>query len=189
MPLKPRYGGRAFHGALLRRCWPIVLVAVLSGCLSTAKDVDAVADDSGYADLEPVSRELMAWIGENTSYDVGPLMGTLPEVSFCNCGDVIWYEGRTLYMDEPIQGVYDMQLRRITLVRPWSRKELLKVSTLLHELVHYVQYQSRQWPCWRATEWEAYKLQERWLLERGVDPGFNWAEIFLRSRCAPEIHK
>ena len=43
--------------------------------------------------------------------------------------------------------------------------------------------------CPKATEWEAYKLQEAWLLENGRTPDFNWAYILLDSSCMPrDIH-
>lgn len=140
--------------------------------------------------LTAIVTELLRWIGRNSDYDVTAFVDDPPEVSFCDPGETLVYEGRPIAVHEPVKGIYDIEIQRITLVRPWSRKDLLNISTLLHELVHHVQYESREWACWHATEWEAYKLQERWLRERGIDPGFNWVEIYLLSRCTPrDIHK
>lgn len=92
-------------------------------------------------------------------------------------------------MHEAVKGVYDSNRAKITLVQPWSKSDPQSVGTLLHELVHFVQYSSKQWDCWHETEWEAYKLQELWLSQRGIDPGFNWVEIFLLSQCSRrDIH-
>jgi len=146
--------------------------------------------DSDEVRLREVARELLRWIGDNSGYDTARFVANPPKISFSDPGETVVYEGRPIVLHEPVKGVYDIQVRRITLVRPWSRKDLFNISTLLHELVHYVQYESRDWTCWHATEWEAYKLQERWLRERGIDAGFNWVEIYLLSRCTPrDIHR
>lgn len=174
--------GRAFAAAML---------GLLGG--------DGVADDGpkdiaplepDQAELRPLVEELIGWIGEHGDYDVARFLENPPEISFCDCGETIDYEGRTIVVHEPVKGVYDLEVNRITLVRPWDRQDLLNISSLLHELVHVVQYHSKEWPCWHATEWEAYKLQEQWLLERGIDPGFNWVEIQLLSSCTRrDIHR
>lgn len=139
--------------------------------------------------LQSITTELIAWIGDHSDYDVSGFQANPPEITFCDCGETIEYEGRTIVVHESVKGVYDLQVHRITLVRPWDRQDLLNISTLLHELVHVIQYHGRKWPCWHATEWEAYKLQEEWLLEHDIDPGFNWVEIRLLSSCTPrDVH-
>lgn len=141
------------------------------------------------AELQSVVADLLEWIGEHSKYDVAGPLDDPPQISFCECGEIIEYEGRSITVHEGVKGIYDLQVNRITLVRPWDRRDLLNVSTLLHELVHVVQYHSREWPCWHATEWQAYKLQEQWLMERRIDPGFNWVEIRLLSSCTRrDIH-
>jgi hypothetical protein len=140
--------------------------------------------------LREVAVTLIEWIGDNSDYDVCEFLEDPPDITFCECGETIRYEGREIIVHESVKGVYDLEINRITLVRPWDRQDLLNVSTLLHELVHVVQYHSRKWACWHATEWEAYELQEKWLLERGIDPGFNWVEIRLLSSCTPrDVHQ
>jgi len=151
---------------------------------------DTALRDPSEAELRPLVVELIGWIGEHSDYEVGTLHENPPKISFCDCGETIDYEGRTVVVHEPVKGIYDLEINRITLVRPWNRQDLLNISSLLHELVHVVQYHSKKWPCWHATEWEAYKLQEQWLLERGIDPGFNWVEIRLLSSCTRrDIHR
>ena len=152
------------------------------------KDVNANGSRQE-SDLEPLVSELLIWIGEQSGYSVEPFLHDLPQVSFCNRDEAIRYEDRTIIMHEPVRGVYDANERKIFLVKPWSSQDLKNVGTLLHELVHYVQYSARHWDCWHETEWEAYKLQEAWLQQHGIDPGFNWTEIFLLSRCSRrDIH-
>lgn len=160
--------------------------------LRAAQDEDPRAPpvDDDQQDIGSIVPALLKWIGDNSDYDVTAFLNDPLPVSFCDVGQTVVYEGRPIVVHEPVKGMYDIEIHRITLVKPWSRKDLINISTLLHELVHFVQYESRDWSCWHATEWEAYKLQEQWLLERGIDPGFNWVEIYLLSRCAPrDIHR
>lgn len=141
------------------------------------------------SDLNLLVADLLTWIGEHSAYAVEPYLHQLPEVTFCDRDQEISYEGRNIIVHEPINGVYDKDSRKIYLVKPWSSQNLKNVSTLLHELVHYVQYSSKEWECWRKTEWEAYKLQEAWLDQHGVDAGFNWTEILMLSSCSRrDIH-
>jgi hypothetical protein len=55
---------------------------------------------------------------------------------------------------------------RSYLVQPWDGDNVVQISTLLHELVHYVQLQSSNWPCPNVTVWQACKYQDAWLQER-----------------------
>jgi len=111
-----------------------------------------------------------------------------PTVSFCNFGDDLDYEHKHLVVESQFRGIYDKERRHIYLVAPWSADNPENVGTLLHELLHDVQLLNRDWPCWGRAEWQAYKLQEKWLKERGVDPGFSWIQIFLESRCHRDVH-
>ena len=54
--------------------------------------------------------------------------------------------------------------------------------------IHRAQFHARDWPCPAAAEPEAYRLQEAWLAERGIDPGFEWVEIYLHARCPSDRH-
>jgi len=127
--------------------------------------------------------ELLRWIGEQTDYDITPFLVDPPEITFCECGEVIQYEGESLTVHEPIKGLYDKEANKIFLTSPWRADNIDHIGTLLHELIHFVQYNSREWPCWQRTEWEAYKLQEQWLREQGREPIFNWVRIYYVSRC------
>ncbi|MEQ8966371.1 MAG: hypothetical protein RID91_11140 [Azospirillaceae bacterium] len=133
--------------------------------------------------------DLLDWIGEHTDYDVDAARETPPRIVHCDCGDAIAYEGDTVTIPEGTLGVYDRGTGTIHLVRPWSTGDTLNVSTLLHEMIHHVQALDHEWWCWQASEWQAYKLQEAWLAERGIDPDFDWFFIFQQSRCTPrDIH-
>lgn len=172
-------------------CWSLVLFSITSSVSAAREGEWSIGPrQPGESDLIVLTTNLLSWIGEHSSYSVKPFLQDLPEVSFCDREQEISYEGRTIIMHEPVRGVYDATKRKIFLVRPWSSQNFKNVGTLLHELVHYVQYSTRQWDCWHETEWEAYKLQEAWLQQHGIDPEFNWTEIFLLSRCSRrDIHR
>lgn len=132
---------------------------------------------------------LFTWIDRHSPYAAARFADDPPKITFCQCGETLQHEGHTIVVHEKLKGLYDRLDHRIVLVEPWDATDLYSVSTLLHELVHYVQQQSKAWSCWPKAEWEAYKLQEAWLKEHGYDPHFNWLNIFLESRCTPpDIH-
>ena len=133
-------------------------------------------------------RELTTWIAAKTDYDTALTMRDPPVVTFCDTGETIRYEGKDIIVDAQLRAAYDLRRRRIFLVLPWSASDARDVSTLLHELIHDVQFSNRRWLCNGETEWEAYKLQEAWLAENGLASGFDWPQIFLLSRCPRDIH-
>lgn len=130
--------------------------------------------------------DLVGWIALNTSYDVSTTWYDPPEIVFCSVGDDIEYEGRELHVDRALRAVYDLPTRRITITLPWSPDSLIDRSILLHELIHDVQHQNRVWDCIGAPEWEAYRLQDKWLQERGAILPFDWSMIRRLSECPEE---
>ena len=134
--------------------------------------------------------ELVAWIGDHTKYNVTTALESPPSVTLCAKGTTIQYEDRevTIAPEGLLRALYDAKQRRIHLVRPWNAADMRDRSSLLHELVHDVQYSSRDWACKEEPEWEAYKLQDAWLTENGVRSGFNWTHVYLLSRCRRDTH-
>ena len=142
--------------------------------------------------LPVVSREildqLVGWIAIHTSYDVSVTYRTPPAVTFCEVGDTVPYEDRNILIDETLRAAYDAQDRHIHIVLPWDGTRIYHRSVLLHELIHDVQLQNREWDCIGAPEWEAYQLQDKWLREHGVVHDFDWLVIYMLSRCPPDVH-
>ena len=133
-------------------------------------------------------RDLTRWIGTQTDYDITRTLEDPPKISFCRTGEIITYEGRNLLVDPALRAAYYLSARPIYLVLPWNADNASQTSALLHELIHDVQLTNRDWPCIGAPEWQAYKLQERWLLERGIAPEFDWMSIYMWSRCPRDVH-
>jgi hypothetical protein len=132
--------------------------------------------------------ELIGWIAIHTSYDVSKTYRDPPAISFCEVGDVVPYEDRDILIDESLRAAYDATDRRIHIVLPWTGNETYDKSVLLHELIHDVQLNNREWECIGAPEWEAYHLQDKWLQEKGVIHNFDWLVIYMLSRCPSDVH-
>ena len=132
-------------------------------------------------------QELTGWIADHTTYDTSGTINHPPEIQSCEVGQVIDYLTAPTLVEPSDRALYDISLRKIYLVEPWRATDPLDVATLLHELIHDVQFLNRTWECPNATEWEAYKLHAEWLEEQGIDPGLDWFAIYLLSRCPKDI--
>ena len=126
---------------------------------------------------------LIGWIALKTDYDLSSVYRDPPEIVFCQVGEFVEYEAEGLLVDEILAAVYDLSRRRIYLVQPWTAEEPFDLSVLLHELIHAVQLDNRDWPCPGAPEWEAYTLQSHWLQEQGIMPNLDWDTIYKLSQC------
>ncbi|WP_137700156.1 DUF6647 family protein [Marimonas lutisalis] len=168
----------------------LALLVLLFALPAPAVVADGLAEVPG--DCAPPSDTvidtLIHWIGANSPYDVRALHAAPPSVSFCRTGQEITYEGQDLIVDELLRAAYDARANRIYLVLPWHEDDPRDRSALLHELVHAAQMGAADWPCVQAMEWDAYQLQAEWLRQQGIDPGFNWFDIYMRAQCPKDIH-
>jgi hypothetical protein len=127
--------------------------------------------------------QLVGWIAINTSYDLTRVYNDPPTISFCQVGETIDYEHADLLVDVSLLAAYDRIERHVFLTHPWSPLDLFDQSVLLHELIHDAQLQNRDWACPRAPEREAYLLQDKRLVEHGVQHQFDWRMFSRISRC------
>lgn len=132
---------------------------------------------------ESLFNQLIAWIALNTTYDLTPVYADPPTLSFCRVGEIIDYEHSDLLVDKALLAAFDRDRRHIFLTHPWSPLSYFDQSVLLHELIHDAQLQNREWDCAGAPEREAYLLQDKWLIARGIDHPFDWQKIARLSRC------
>lgn len=139
-------------------------------------------------DLAEEAARLLAWIGAHSDLPIAPVMADLPAVRFCDVGEIVPYEAGDIEVHDRLKGAYDAVHNVIYLVGPWTGETELDRSVLLHELVHAAQMRGPPFPCTAAMEWDAYRLQEAYLAERGIDPGFNWFAIHMLSRCPDLVH-
>ena len=135
---------------------------------------------------EQLFKEMIGWIAMNTSYDLVTAYSDPPTVSFCAVGEIITYEQSDLLVDPVLLAAFDREKRHIFLTHPWSPLSYFDQSVLLHELIHDVQLQNRDWDCTGAPELEAYRLQDKWLLEHNIMHRFDWAMIMRLSKCSDD---
>jgi Domain of unknown function (DUF6647) len=163
----------------------------IAGAITTASILILMAFPA-HADVCPVPdtviEEMFAWIAAHTDYDTAPTSENLPAIETCASGAAVDYGNENIIVDEGIRGLYDFDARRIYLVEPWDPDNLAHRAVLLHELVHAVQLDNRDWECIGAPEWEAYKLHEAWLVEHGLEGNFDWLQVYFTSRCPRDIH-
>ena len=79
------------------------------------------------------------------------------------------------------RGLYDPESATIWLARPWAPRNPFDVGVLLHELVHHRQAVSGHWYCPGAQELPAYRLQQAWLNDLGLEPDVNWIAVVLEA--------
>ena len=135
---------------------------------------------------EELFKELIGWIAMNTTYDLVSAYSDPPTLSFCAVGEIITYEQSDLLVDPILLAAFDRERRHIFLTQPWSPLSYFDQSVLLHELIHDVQLQNREWDCVGAPELEAYRLQDKWLFEHNIMHRFNWPMITRLSLCADD---
>ncbi len=143
------------------------------------------ADSQRETEYYNLMLDLLDWVALNTAYSVSKTKKNLPEIVFVKRHDRVIFNGQPLVIEDIFEGLYDAPENLVMLVSPWDSSNSYQVGTLLHELVHVVQSDASNWHwnCKQETEWEAYKLQQAWLIEQSIDSDFNWLAILIRSRC------
>lgn len=166
-----------------------VLAALLLCGFATPAEAGLRSDpDAGWRDAKSIPElveVLETWLDANTEYgrrDTTPFVRTIsPSMAVSLHGIAGRGHGRT-------RGLYDGETSTVYLIMPWSPKDAADVSVLLHELVHHRQA-PHHFYCPAAQEEAAYRLQDRWLGERGLSADANWIAVILEAGCTPrDIH-
>jgi len=83
-------------------------------------------------------------------------------------------------------GLFDHNQQKIYLLDSIKPKSVNGRSILVHELVHYLQYQNEldhKVECRQQLEELAYFTQETFLKKYWFRPGFTTNDVFFRSQC------
>jgi len=167
----------------LLRAGLVLLVPLVPAALPAPAEGGA---DPAPARVLAIVTGLEGWLDRVSPY---PARMELPEIVFVDPGDAAAMRERSGRLGGRLRGLYSAPRATIYLVRPWDPRDPRDVSVLLHELVHHRQVTARHWYCDAAQEWDAYRLQERWLAELGLDAGFYWPAVLLEASCTPrDIH-
>lgn len=170
----------------------ITIALALSGAVVTGLQARAGTEVTGtLADwekpaVEGLIAEFASWIAENSDYAVAER--PVRAVALVTKGETVGTGERQVSLGNRTRGHYDEATGTIYIVRPWFPADPYDQSVLLHEMVHHMQVGAKHWYCPQAQEWDAYRLQEAWLEERGLESNFHWASILLESSCAVRDH-
>ncbi|MBJ3762497.1 hypothetical protein ILP92_07045 [Maribius pontilimi] len=126
------------------------------------------------------------WLDARTDW---PRRDAVPRVRLVSEWQAAARQGLTAsFQRGRLRGLYDPDLSEILLVQPWDPRNPVDVAVLLHELTHHRQA-PHHWYCPAAQELSAYRLQERWLSEKGLALDVNWMAVVLDAGCSPrDIH-
>ena len=114
---------------------------------------------------------LNLWLDENSNL---PRNNSAPDARWIDRRSVasLTESHHAAYGGNP-RGVYDLGNETIWLVRPWDPSDPRHVSVLLHELIHHRQAVAGHWYCPGAQELPAYRTQQAWLAELGLELDVN----------------
>lgn len=175
---------------LFHRFGALVTCALIT-LLPIARPADAAQDDllawRNAKSLPQLVAHLETWLDANTDLQRRAAAPTIEWVSPAKAAYL--QGGAQAAKAETTRGLYDPDTQAIYLVQPWSARDPFDVSVLLHELVHHRQNGGGHWYCPGAQELDAYRTQEAWLAELGLEANVNWIAVILEAGCTPrDIH-
>lgn len=137
--------------------------------------------------LPELVAHLETWLDTNTNLERRPIA---PTISWVSTAKAAYLQGSAQAAKaQTIRGLYDPDTQAIYLVKPWNALDPYDVSVLLHELVHHRQNGGGHWYCPGAQELDAYRTQDAWLAELGLEANVNWIAVILEAGCTPrDIH-
>lgn len=171
--------------ACVRNFLAVIIVCGSTAIASSAPQLGSDAEWQNVKTIRSLVVLLEAWLDTHTDLsrrEVSPKIRVIPwTVAAMQTGIAGREHGFT-------RGLYDQRNSTIYLIEPWAPTDEEDVSVLLHELVHH-----RQAPlnfyCPGAQEDAAYRLQDEWLREQGMQADVNWIEVVLAAGCTPkDIH-
>lgn len=169
---------------------PVIARAGLGLAALSLCAFQALADTGARTDPDPAWRQakslhelagiLDTWLDEQSEYQ---RQNRPPDIRMTSSSVAVSLRGVAGTGHGRTRGLYDDETSTIYLVQPWNPKDPDDASILLHELVHH-----RQAPyhfyCPGAQEEMAYRLQDRWLGERGLEAKVNWIAVVLEAGCS-----
>lgn len=168
------------------------LACVVFCCLfSTLKPAIAETEDQlvwqGAQSLSDLIHHLDDWLDNNSDL---PRRANPPEIRFLDKYSAAAFSAskHSARMGR-LRGLYDPDSQTIWLLHPWNQHDPYSVSVLLHEQMHHRQAEAGHWYCPGAQELPAYRIQQKWLAQFGLEPNVNWIAVVLDAGCTPrDIH-
>lgn len=128
---------------------------------------------------------LIVWIGANSEYDVDfpqPIVVMTTQHNMC---ELFGISDKFRCEVSGLKGFYNEDMT-IYLGTDFNPENSHHVSRLLHELVHYVQYQNGEgYLCRGNLEVDAYDLQDKWRKDKGLEPVLaEFNRLMLEANCS-----
>ena len=128
---------------------------------------------------------LIVWIGANSDYDVDfpqPIVVMTTQHNMC---ELFGISDKFRCEVSGLKGFYNEDIT-IYLGTDFNADDPHHVSRLLHELVHYVQYQNgNSYLCRGNMEIEAYDIQDKWRKDKGLEPVLaEFNRLMLEANCS-----
>lgn len=144
---------------------------------------------------EKIMLEHIDWITNNNSlyeYNGEPL----PEIIYGTQEQLTaYFYGLDTYLEEgedliPVEGIFQSEGKgTIFLLNDFDWNNTADLDTLVHELVHYLQYiNDITYDCSVAAELDAYRQQTEWMIENpanDIQPSYLMA-IWIMETCVAE---
>lgn len=155
-----------------RRILALGFALALLGWGAAAVRADPQAGLSPPADrtvpLEALLRAVTVWVASELEL---PVPATLPAVVFTSPRSMVEMRYGMAANDQlRVTALYHARTQRIFLADDWTGETQKELSVLVHEMVHHVEAQAGvQFSCPNQRERSAYRLQEHWLAQFGID--------------------
>jgi hypothetical protein len=146
--------------------------------------------------MKEVMLGLLLWISQNTGlvYDGEGGLPEVKQVEARKIATLFFKEQIPAYLSptdvqritEHIEAIYHPDTRTVYVRHGVDLTSTYGKSTLLHELVHFLQYQNgvdRKVACVNALEKDAYRAQAAYLRQKGMEPPVDGFTIIGRSMC------
>jgi hypothetical protein len=146
--------------------------------------------------MKEVLLGLLLWISQNTGlvYDGEGGLPEVKQVEARTLATLFFKDQIPAYlsptdvqrMTEHIEAIYHPDSKTIYVRNGVDMTSIDGKSTLVHELVHFLQYQNgidRKVACVNALERDAYRAQAAYLRQKGREPMVDGFTIIGRSMC------
>ncbi|NNE81068.1 MAG: hypothetical protein HKN18_12440 [Silicimonas sp.] len=166
--------------------WLVALVYfAYSASADTSLRLDPEPEWRHAKSLTELAEVLDTWLDENSGFQRPDKRATIKTISPSVAASIRGISGS---IHGRTRGLFAPDASTIYLILPWDAKDAHDASILLHELVHSRQV-SRFYYCPGAQEEAAYRLQDDWLRQRGLQAHVNWIAVVLESGCTRrDIH-
>ncbi len=152
--------------------------------------------------MDAILLSLLLWINQNTHFDYDVNNG-LPVVEqanqmtlaalIINDDDVLMRDKHTASFQNfvnQLEAVYDHKRKAILISSKIDANSAYARSVMVHELVHFIQYQQRvneNVDCLNALERDAYETQARYMDAYNIPKNFDPVTVTIRSMCWHDV--